>query len=205
MAVAQYPYAVGKDPTYDAWKAQQDYARQQAWYDAALAQRQATDQYQQALAQLEQQATTGKRNINTSMLARGVFASGETNRRQAGLQADVLRGREQAETTKANQFGQISQELQATINQMDAENQAQISAAMGRYGRGGTGGGGGGGGGGGYTPYTPAVSGLAASGGRDPRRPLNTNAPTPMPQRPSSTTTARPPATYRPRTPVRYT
>lgn len=128
----QYPYATGKDPVYDAWKAGADYRRKVAQDDVTLAQTQAEDDYKKALASLDEQSASGTKNINTSMLARGVFNSGETGVRQADLQAAVLQGRNNAATTRANLLGRASSDLQRAITQIDLEGEQQVAAAMDR-------------------------------------------------------------------------
>lgn len=132
-----YPYKVGKDPTYDAWKAKADYQRQNAWYDAAAAQQKATGAYSDALKLLDQRGTVGRRNLDASLLSRGIFASGEAMRRRAELEAGLLDARSKAEETKAQTFGQISTDLQRAITNLDLEQETQVQAALARL-RGGT-------------------------------------------------------------------
>lgn len=150
MALTKYPYAAGKNPAYDAWKAQADFKRSNAWADAALGQQQAQENYDAALARLEQQGQAGAKSIDNSMLARGVFRSGETNRRQAELQGEILRGRAAADTTKANTFGRISNDLQRALTALDLEQEQRVQSALG--------GAGGGGGGGSRTAAPPAAA-----------------------------------------------
>lgn len=142
-----YPYATGKDPTYDAWKAQADYRRVGAQTDAEFARKQAEQNYQLALSQLAEQGTRGARNIDTSMLGRGVYRSGETNRRQAELSAEVLKGRENAGVTYQSAVGKVDSDLQRALTALDLEAEQQVQAAMSRGAGGGRGGAGGGGGG----------------------------------------------------------
>jgi hypothetical protein len=125
-----YPYKVGKDPVYDAAKAKNDYSRQNAWYDAAAAQEKATEAYNRALALLEQKGTSGRRNLDTSLMSRGIFSSGEANRRRAELEAALLDGRSQADATKAQQFGQISTDLQRAITGLDIDLESATQAAL---------------------------------------------------------------------------
>lgn len=128
----KYPYAVGKDPTYDAWKAKADNQRQNAWYDAAAAQDKATNAYNDALKMLDQQGTNGRRNLDTSLLSRGIFSSGEAMRRRAELEANLLDARSKIDAKKAQQFGQISTDLQREIDSLDLEQEAQTQAALAR-------------------------------------------------------------------------
>jgi hypothetical protein len=156
MALTKYPYAAGKNPAYDAWNAQAQFKRNQAWADAALGQQQATENYNAALDRLSQQGAAGARSIDNSMLSRGVFRSGETNRRQAELQGEVLRGRAAADTTKANTFGRISNDLQRALTMLDLEQEQRVQTALG--------GGGGGGGGGRRTAAATTTVPTATSG-----------------------------------------
>lgn len=166
MALTPYPFAVGKDPTWDAWRAGSDFRRKNAQDDAALKNSQAEDTYKQALASLDQQGIVGERNINTGMLQRGVYRSGETNRRQADLQAALLSGRSQADTNRANALGQVSSDLQRALASLDLEWEQQTQAALARQRAGGSGGGGGGRGGSGTTTSTVPFQTMYA--GADP-------------------------------------
>jgi len=139
MALTKYPYAAGKNPAYDAWNAQATFKRNNAWADAALGQQQAQENYDAALARLEQQGQAGSKSIDNSMLSRGVFRSGETNRRQAELQGEILRGRAGADTTKANTFGRISNDLQRALTALDLEQEQRVQSALGGAGGGGGG------------------------------------------------------------------
>lgn len=132
MATTAYPYATGKDPTYDAWKAQSDYQRAIAQQDADFARKQADENYQLALSQLDGQAARGARSINTSMLGRGVYRSGETSRRQAELGAEVLKGKEAAGVTRETAMGKVSTDLQRAMTSLDLQNEQQVQAAIGR-------------------------------------------------------------------------
>lgn len=147
-----YPYAAGKDPTYDAWKAQADYQRAIAQQDADFARTAALDSYNKALADLTDQGIRGSKSINTSMLGRGVYRSGETNRRQAELAGEVLKGKEGAGVTYQGALGKVDSDLARALTSLDLEAEQQVQAAMARAAGGGGGRSGGGGGGGSYAP-----------------------------------------------------
>lgn len=132
MAVTPYPYAVGKDPTYDAWYAKASYNKTVAGEDTALRKRQANEQYQQALASLADREKYGTRNIDNSMLARGVYSSGETSRRQGEFAAAMLKSRSQAGTARQNTLGQLDSAYQRALHQFDLDQEAQVQAAMNR-------------------------------------------------------------------------
>lgn len=180
-----YPYAAGKDPTYDAWKAQADYQRAIAQQDADFARTQALDAYNKALADLTDQGIRGSKSINTSMLGRGVYRSGETNRRQAELAGEVLKGKEGAGVTYQGALGKVDSDLARALTSLDLEAEQQVQAAMARAagGGGGRSSGGGGGGGGSYAPAGVAPLSyeqwLAQYG-------LGPNATPPMPQQPGA-------------------
>ena len=106
-----YPYAAGKDLTYDAWKAQADYQRAIAQQDADFARTQALDSYNKALADLTDQGVRGSKSINTSMLGRGVYRSGETNRRQAELAGEVLKGKGRCRGHLPGALGKVDSDL----------------------------------------------------------------------------------------------
>lgn len=178
-----YPYAAGKDPTYDAWKAQADYQRAMAQQDADFARQQALDSYNTALASLSEQGQRGGRSINTSMLGRGVYRSGETNRRQAELQAEVLKGQANANNSYQGALGKVDSDLQRALTSLDLEAEQQAQAAMSRAagggGRGGSGGGGGAGYAGGSAPsYTDWLQAYLDS--------LPGGGPGPMPMQPGA-------------------
>lgn len=144
MPTTPYPYATGKDAEFDAFKAKDTYSRYNAQADADQRRRKAQEDYTAALASLEQQGTYGRRNLDTSMLSRGIFKSGETNRRRGELESTLLQGRAAADTANANTLGQVSADLQRAMTGLDLDWEQALSAALGRAKGGGGGSGGGG-------------------------------------------------------------
>ena len=78
------------------------------------------------------------------MLSRGIFKSGETNRRRGELESTLLQGRAAADTANANTLGQVSADLQRAMTGLDLDWEQALSAALGRAKGGGGGSGGGG-------------------------------------------------------------
>lgn len=161
MALTPYPYAVGKDPTFDAFRAKYDFTKANNQADADQRRAKAEEDYQAALASLNQQGTYGRRNLDTSMLQRGIFKSGETNRRRGELESTLLQGRSAADTSRVNTLSQTSADLQRAMTSLDLDWQSAVSEALRRMkGSGGGSGGGGGGGtgmGGGGTGMAPML------------------------------------------------
>jgi hypothetical protein len=145
MPETPYPYATGKDPQFDAFKAKHAFSAYDAQLTADRRRRQAQEDYDAAIRSLDQQGKVGKTNLDTNMLSRGVFKSGETNRRHAELDASLLQGRAAADTGLANMLGQVSQDLQRAMIGNGLEWEQAVAAALARAGSGGGAGGGGGG------------------------------------------------------------
>ena len=154
MPTTPYPYAAGKDAEFDAFRAKNDYSRYNAQADADMRRRKAQEDYTAALASLDQQGTYGRRNLDTSLLSRGIFKSGESNRRRGELESTLLQGRAAADTSNANTLGQVSSDLQRAMTGLDLDWEQALSAALARS-KGGAGGAGGAGGGG-SMPAAPA-------------------------------------------------
>ena len=159
MPTSPYPYAVGKDPEFDAFQAKHDYSKFNAQADADQRRRKAQEDYTAALKSLEQQGTYGRRNLDTSMLARGVFKSGETNRRRGELESTLLQGRAAADTGLANTLGEVSADMQRAMTGLDLDWEQAYSAALARV-KAGAGGGAGGGGSGGGGPKSAPIAPL---------------------------------------------
>lgn len=150
--VTAYTQPKGKDPEFDAFQAKYDYTKSNLTADADMRRKKADEDYQAALASLEQQGTYSRRNLDTNMLSRGVFRSGETNRRRGELEASLLQGRSAADTSKANVLGQVSSDLQRAMTGLDLDWEQARSSALSRMSAGGGGGGGGRRSGGSTTP-----------------------------------------------------
>jgi len=165
MPTSPYPYATGKDPEFDAFRAKYDYSKFNAQADADQRRRKAEEDYASALKSLELQGTAGRTNLDTSMLSRGVYKSGETHRRRGELESTLLQGRAAADTGKANALGQVSADLQRAFTGLDLDYEQAYSAALARVK---TGSGGGGGSGGGVSKSVPIAPVTPTPGPRWP-------------------------------------
>lgn len=162
--VTAYPYPVGKNPQFDAFKAKFDYSKSNLEADAAQRRTKAQEDYQAALASLDERGTYSRRNLDTSLISRGVFHSGEANRKRAELESSLLGGRSAADLAYQNALGSVSADLQRAMNGLNIDWEQAIA---------GTKSGGGGGGSGSVTslpsptlPYmTPAGMPVGAHGG----------------------------------------
>lgn len=148
--VTAYTQPKGKDPEFDAFQAKYDYTRSNLTADADMRRKKADEDYQAALASLEQQGTYSRRNLDTNMMSRGIFRSGETNRRRGELESTLLQGRSAADTSKANMDGQVSSDLQRAMTGLDLDWEQARSSALSRMSSDG-----GGGGGGPTAPFAP--------------------------------------------------
>lgn len=202
MAVTLYPYKTGKDPQYDLWNARYNYEKSQAASTRKSKQQAAMQTYKEALRSLTQQGWRGKSQIDNNMLARGVFSSGETSKRQADLAASILDGKSKAMAGYHTTNGEANLAYQNALNQLSFQNQEQIQNAIGRVTK--PAGGGGGGGGGrtvpAYSPppaasfvptiappraptgygQMPSIGQLTAQTSRQPRRPSGAAGGRPM-------------------------
>lgn len=147
----------GDDPEFLAYLTQYQLGQTQAAADAELRRRNAKDDYEQALRALEQQGVQSATSNDTSLLARGVFNSGERLNDQNDIRAALTQGREQADTQLSRNLGGIDSDLQRALTQLDMERERQIVASKARvadaqrqgaieagvYGGGGSGGSGG--------------------------------------------------------------
>jgi hypothetical protein len=124
--------SMGMDPEYIAYLAQYDNNVVQANADSELRRRRAQDDYTEALRVLEQQGLTGARDVDTSMLARGMFNSGETMRRQQELGQRIAQGRDQADVSLANARGTIDADQQKALTALTLERESQIVASKAR-------------------------------------------------------------------------
>lgn len=194
------------DPEYQAYLSQFTFGSEQANADAELRRTQARIAYEQALEDMQQQGLTSKRDMDTSLLGRGVYQSGERGVRDRDLQTALGQGRARADQSFAGQVGGIDSDLQRALGQFGAERERQIVMSRARISQsqrdgaldaglyGGTGGGAGGGGGNSSTtqqqaaPTGPApVPEAAYTDAIDPFRNPNPPAP-PKPPKPGAPT-----------------
>lgn len=125
-----HPAYQGTDPAYAAWLAQADLQSNNAISDAKLRRAQAQQAYQQALEDLSTQSVGGRRNIQTNMLQRGLFQSGEFGRRQGEFDSQIDQGRQRALGAETDQIGSIDQAQKAAIANLGMQGVQQMSQAM---------------------------------------------------------------------------
>lgn len=125
-----HPAYTGSDPAYVAWLAQADLSAGDAASAAKLRKAQAQTAYEQALQDIQNQAVSGRRNIQTSMLQRGMFGSGETKRRGMEFDSSVDVSRQRALAAETDQIGQADESMRSTINNLGMQGTQAVSAAM---------------------------------------------------------------------------
>ena len=76
------------------------------------------------------QATNGRRQIQTGMLQRGMFRSGETGRRQGEFDNSIALGGERAKGAYNNQIGSIDDQTRSALGGLEMEGVTQVSQAM---------------------------------------------------------------------------
>lgn len=167
------------DPEYIAFLTQYDQGVTTAKADADLRRTRSRDAYEQALKAIEQQGLDSARAMDTGLLSRGVFASGERLNRQEDLRRMLSEGRSQADTTMTSELGGIDNDLQRALGQLDTERERQIVLSQARisnaqrqgaidagvYGSGSGGSGGGSGGSGGAGGGSGSGGGGSGGGG----------------------------------------
>jgi hypothetical protein len=126
------PFEPGKDPMFDAWLASYDYGRKSANDDATLRRSRAQQEYGTTLGSIADQQERSGRNLQTGLLSRGVFRSGEANRRRADLEATGLKARSAADTAYTNTQGQITDDYTRSLATLDLQREQQIAASRGR-------------------------------------------------------------------------
>lgn len=125
-----HPGYSGTDAQYAAWLAGADLQAADAQAQARFRRKQAEDAYMRQLQDLELQGTTGRRNIQTSMLQRGVLASGETTRRQSEFDSAMTQAQQRALAGETDAFGQADAAKQTALTNLSVQGATQVSQAM---------------------------------------------------------------------------
>lgn len=125
-----HPAYTGSDPAYQAWLAQADYQGKNALSQARLRKGQLDEAYKQALADLERESVTGRRNVQTNALQRGIFHSGENDRRKQEYDAQITQAQARAQQALVDQQGQVDQGLQSTYANLSTQGATNVSQAM---------------------------------------------------------------------------
>lgn len=125
-----HPAYTGTDPAYQAWLAQADYQGKNALSQSRLRKAQLDEAYKKALTDLERSSVTGRRNIQTNALQRGIFHSGENDRRKQEYDAQITQAQANAQQALVDQTGQIDQSLQDTYASLSTQGATNVSQAM---------------------------------------------------------------------------
>lgn len=130
-----YDVAVNTDPIWDAWMSNYEPRRVDAEGRYRL-NRTATDQdYQAALAALQSRGLEAARGIDTSMLARGVYNSGETTRRRGDLTTELAGARDTADRGYLSRVGELDASRASTLSALEAEREMQVAESRERVAR----------------------------------------------------------------------
>jgi len=128
------PWAIpeygGSDAGYAAWLAQAKLRGSNTQADAKMRKAQSDEAYRQALQDIELQGTNGRRTLQGNMLQRGIFRSGETDRRRTEFDAAIEQGRERSKTAWSNQYGAIDADERNALAGLSMEAAQQVSQAM---------------------------------------------------------------------------
>lgn len=125
-----HPQYGGADPAYAAWLAQAELQGQDAISQAKLRRAQLDEAYRQALTDLDRQGVMGRRSIQNNMLARGVFQSGETDRRQQEYDTQIAQAQGRAKQTLADQVGSVDESQRSALASLSTQAANQVSQAM---------------------------------------------------------------------------
>lgn len=125
-----HPEYAGTDPAYLAWLAQADLSSADAVSKAKKRRGDANTAYQQALADLSTQATGDRRGLQTNMLSRGLFRSGEFDRRKTELNSAYDQANKKAAGVLETTLGGIDDDERATISGLGMQGVTQVSQAM---------------------------------------------------------------------------
>jgi len=124
------PTYSGSDTGYAAWLATADQQANDAISQARARRAQLNDAYRQALTDLDRSAVQGRRNIQTGMLQRGMFRSGEFDRRGQEYDNLIDQTQKRANSTLVQQIGDVDIGQQNTMSRLASDAANQYSAAM---------------------------------------------------------------------------
>lgn len=124
-----YDIATNTDPLWDAYLAEYGGRQAQARADSDVRRGKAKLDYDQALRDLEQKGLVGRRNLDTNLLARGVYRSGESGRRRDELTTGLRQARDDTDVAYANTMGTIDADLQRALDELDYGREQQIAAS----------------------------------------------------------------------------
>lgn len=125
-----HPAYSGSDPAYQAWLAGAELQGTDAISQAKLRRAQLAEQERQAMFTLDHQAVTGRRTVQNNMLSRGMFRSGETDRRKQEFDAQIEQGRANANSAYQDQLGTVDQTQRTALANIGTQAATQVSQAM---------------------------------------------------------------------------
>ena len=97
---------------------------------AKLRKAQYEESYRQALQDLDKQSTFGRRNLQTSLLQRGVFQSGEADRRKQEFDAGITQAQQRALGSLTSNEGSLQDQERTTLANLSSQGATQVSQAM---------------------------------------------------------------------------
>lgn len=124
------PTYAGSDPAYAAWLAGAQLQGTDAVSQARLRKAQLAESERQALQDLDTRAVQGRRSLQGSMLQRGLFGSGEAQRRQQEYDAQIAQGQQRAQQAFTDQSAQADQNEQSALSNLGMQAATQVSQAM---------------------------------------------------------------------------
>ena len=124
------PSYSGGDPGFAAWLSGANVQAANAKSSAKLRKAQYEESYRQALQDLDKQSTFGRRNLQTSLLQRGVFQSGEADRRKQEFDAGITQAQQRALGSLTSNEGSLQDQQRTTLANLSSEGATQVSQAM---------------------------------------------------------------------------
>jgi hypothetical protein len=117
------------DPAYNAWRSQAELRRANEMSTAKMRRQQADEAYRQAVGDFAKQSDYGRRNLQTSLLSRGIFVSGEADRRKQEMDAGVEQGKVRLRSGLVDAYNRINDTVRTDLGSIGMEGQQQMSQA----------------------------------------------------------------------------
>lgn len=117
----------GSDPDWDAYMATFTAQVAQRNAEAAMARNRLQTEYDAGVAQLDYQAPGARKDLEASMLSRGVGRSGEAVRRAGELESDIYSQRAAADRARLEGYQTIDQGLTGNLTDLAAQREAAIA------------------------------------------------------------------------------
>lgn len=116
----------GLDPIFDAWKAIYAARLANAAGDATFETTQLQDEYTRGIAELDNEIPGARRNLEASLLTRGIGRGGEALRRRAEQEAGFTSRRTGAERARLEGIAALEQRLARQYDDYAAQNEVEI-------------------------------------------------------------------------------